>query len=136
MFIKSLLAMESYVQQAALQMTKTEIYKAKFTEDSWPGLEAINVRKQELYGDIEPIHWATIVPYELGGEDPLWAVECFQSDKQQAHFHYLTLGFTNLWYDTTFAEDEVNGFGFELTFRHLPVKDDPASHGHQLPVGG
>jgi hypothetical protein len=103
---------------------KREIYKAKFSEDSWPGLDAINVETQKLYGDQEPIHCATIVPYELGGEDPLWAVECFKSNKQQNHFHHITLGFTNLWYNEEYAENEINGFGFELTFRHLPVKGD------------
>jgi hypothetical protein len=89
------------------------------------GLNAINEREREIYGDQEPTHYATIVPYELGGEDPLWAVDLFQSDKQQKHFHFVTLGFTNLFYDEDFAEDEINGFGFELTFRHVPVQGDP-----------
>jgi hypothetical protein len=105
-------------------MTKTETYKQKFTKESWPGLEAINLKQQQLYGSQEPIHWATIVPYEFGGEGPLWAVECYKSERQQIHFHCMTLGFTNLWYDEAFAEDELNGFGFELTFRHLPFIGD------------
>ncbi|MDE3256101.1 MAG: suppressor of fused domain protein [Bacteroidota bacterium] len=105
--------------------TKTDIYKQTFTEDDSPGLDAINKREKEIYGDQEPTHFATTFPYELGGENPLWAVEHFISEKQQRHFHFITLGFTNLFYDEGFAEDEVNGFGFELTFRHLPVNGDP-----------
>jgi hypothetical protein len=105
--------------------TKTEIYKQTFTDDDAPGLDAINKREKEIYGDQEATHLATIVPYELGGEDPLWAVEHFISEKQQRHFHFITLGFTNLFYDDSLAEDEINGFGFELTFRHLPVNGDP-----------
>jgi len=104
--------------------SKIEIYKETYNEDSGPGLEAINLKEKELYGDQEPTHWATVVPYELGGEDPLWAVECFASDKQKRHFHYITLGFTSLWYDEECVEDETNGFGFELTFRYTPRKDD------------
>ena len=104
---------------------KADTYKQNFTEDDMPGLLAINEREKEIYGDQEPTHWATIVPYELGGEDPLWAVDCFVSEKETRHFHYVTLGFTNLFYDEEFAENEVSGFGFELTFRHLPVGGDP-----------
>ncbi|MDA3614348.1 suppressor of fused domain protein [Polluticaenibacter yanchengensis] len=105
--------------------TKTDIYKKTFTEDDAPGLDAINNREKEIYGAQEPTHLATVVPYELGGEDPLWAINYYISEKQKRHFHYITLGFTNLFYNEEFAEDEVNGFGFELTFRHLPVKKDP-----------
>lgn len=105
-------------------MTKTEIYKQTFSEDDFPGLDAISKREKEIYGEQEPTHLATIIPYHLGGEDPLWAINYYTSNKQQRHFHYVTLGFTNLFYDEGFAEDETNGFGFELTFRHLPVKGD------------
>jgi hypothetical protein len=105
--------------------TKTEIYKQAFTEDDAPGLDAINKKEKEIYGEQEPVHLATVLPYELGGEDPLWAIENFVSEKQQKHFHFITLGFTNLFYDEAFAEDDINRFGFELTFRHLPVNGDP-----------
>ncbi len=106
-------------------MTKTEIYKKTFTEDDWPGYDAISKKEKEIYENQEPTHWATIVPYELGGEDPLWAVDCFVSEKQEKHFHYISLGFSNLYYDEESAENEESGFGFELTFRHLQIADDP-----------
>ncbi|HLP53248.1 MAG TPA: suppressor of fused domain protein [Chitinophagales bacterium] len=105
--------------------SKTDLYKKNFTKDDAPGLNAINEREKSIYGEQEPTHWATLVPYELGGEDPLWAVNCFTSDNYEKHFHYISLGFTNLFYDEGFAEDLINGFGFELTFRHLPFEDDP-----------
>jgi len=105
--------------------TKKETYKQIFAHEDAPGLDAIAKKEKEIYGSQEPTHWATIVPWELGGEDPLWAIDCFNSTNQQSHFHYVSLGFTNLWYNEDFAENEVNGFGFELTFRHLPFKDDP-----------
>jgi hypothetical protein len=104
--------------------TKTEIYKKTFAKEDWPGLLAIQKKETELYGDQKPIHWATVVPYEFGGEDPLWAVDCFSNNSQQKHYHYISLGFTNLYYDESLAEDEINGFGFELTFRHLPFSED------------
>jgi len=105
--------------------SKIDIYKETYSDESSPGLDAISLREKEIYGEQDPTHWATVLPYELGGEDPLWAIECFKSNKQQKHLHYITLGFTNLWYDEEYAEDDVNGFGFELTFRCTPTADDP-----------
>ena len=104
--------------------SKTELYKKNFNEESIPGLDAIYGKLREVYSDQEPTHWATIVPYELGGGDPLWAVESYISQRQQHHLHFITLGFSNLFYDEEYAEDEVNGFGFEITFRYLPVKGE------------
>jgi len=105
-------------------LSKTKLYKEKFNEDSWPGLDSITKKQKEIYREQEPMHWATVVPYELGGEDPLWAIDCFNSEKQQKHFHFITLGFSNLYYDENYAEDEINGFGFEITFRYAPVKGE------------
>ena len=104
--------------------SKKSVYKRTYKDGDSPGLDAINSKEKEIYGNQEPTHWATVTPYELGGEDPLWAVECFVSEKQQKHFHYVSLGFTNLWYDEEAADDEISGFGFELTFRYIPLKDD------------
>lgn len=105
--------------------SKKELYRSLYTEDDMPGYDAINVAEKKIYGNQEPHHWATIHPYELGGKDPLWAVDCFNSINQQAHFHFITIGFSNLYFEPDYAEDEFSGFGFEITFRHLPVNDDP-----------
>jgi hypothetical protein len=105
--------------------TKTELYIKQFTEDDMPGYDAISATEKAIYGDQDPQHWATIVPFELGGEDPLWAVDCFNSNKQQPHFHFITAGFSNLYFEPDYAEDDFSGFGFEITFRHLPVTGDP-----------
>jgi hypothetical protein len=107
--------------------SRKDHYRNMFSQDDSPGLEAITRKQKDLYKEQEPTHWPTIVPYDIGGEDPLWAVNCFESERQQKHYHYITLGFTNLFYDENFAEDRVNGYGFELTFRHKPVAGDPES---------
>jgi len=105
--------------------TKKELYRKTYTKDDFPGYAAIQKSERAIYGDQEPHHWATIVPFELGGKDPLWAIDCFTSERQQQHFHYISLGFTSLYYDEELVEDEASGFGFELTFRHFPVEGDP-----------
>ena len=74
-------------------LTKTEIYKQTYKQDDLPGVDAITKKEKEIYRDQEPIHCATVIPYELGGEDPLWAVDCFISERQQKHFHY-----NNQWF--------------------------------------
>lgn len=104
---------------------KKRKYKKRYSENDFPGLDAISLKQKEIYGEQEPVHYATIVPYELGGEDPLWAVECYNSTRQDAHFHFMTIGFSNLFYDEDAIDDEYSGFGFEITFRHLPFNDDP-----------
>jgi hypothetical protein len=104
--------------------SRKDHYRKTFSTDDSPGLDAITRKEREIYQDQEPVHWSPAVPYELGGEDPLTTVDCFESEKQQPHFHYVTLGFTNLFYDERFAEDVVNGYGFELTFRYAPLRGD------------
>jgi len=103
---------------------KTQLYKQKFTEENSPGLDAIYEKVKKIYGDQLPTHWATVLPYELGGPDPLWAVEFYKSEKQIRHLHFISLGFSNLFYNEEFANDEVNGFGFEISFRYVPVNDE------------
>lgn len=100
-------------------------YLRKYKEIDAPGLDAINERELEIYGNQEATHIATAVSYEMGGKDPLWAVEYFKSEQQEKHLHYLTLGYTNLFYDAECADDATNGFGFEITFRHLLILGDP-----------
>jgi len=106
--------------------SKKELYTQLYTEDDMPGYDAISAKEKEIYGNQEPLHWATIVPFELGGEDPLWAIDCFKSAKQQPHFHFITSGFSNLYFEPDYSEDEFSGFGFEITLRYRPLKEELA----------
>ena len=105
-------------------MPKITTYKQAYNEESAPGADAISKKEKEIYGDQEPTSWATAISWEMGGDDPLRTINCYVSEHQQKHLHYVTMGFSNLFYDEAFAEDEINGYGFELTFRHLPVQGD------------
>lgn len=90
--------------------------------DNAPGWEAIDAALDQHYEGIEPMHWGTILPYNLGGEDPLYGVSVYQSFDQQSHLHYVTYGFSDL-YEKENDDPEVSGFGFELTFR-LAANED------------
>ena len=48
-----------------------EQYRAQYDEDDTVGWDAIDAALKTLYGDIEPRHYASIVKYATGGEDPL-----------------------------------------------------------------
>lgn len=53
----------------------------------------------------------------LGGEDPLDGLSIYESENQTEHFHIVSYGFTNLYYDEDFVGEEFSNWGFELTFR-------------------
>jgi hypothetical protein len=85
------------------------------TDDS-PGWDAIDEALWPIYGDREPYHVGTIIPYSLGGPDPIHGISAYKNDEPVPHWHYVTYGFTELWGKHN-TDPEVSGFGFELTFR-------------------
>ncbi len=91
------------------------------------GWDAIDGAIELLYPDQEPLHFGTIVPYMLGGNDPLQGISAYRSEAGGvAHWHFLTYGFSEL-YDKESEEPEVSGWGFELTFRlrRAPEEEQP-----------
>ena len=86
------------------------------TELNQAGFDAITDTMHRLYLDQEGLYYGTIIPYALGGNDPLDGVEVWKSEKGVPHWHYVTYGFTEL-YEKESEELEVSGYGFELTFR-------------------
>ena len=60
--------------------------------------------------------YGTIIPYSLGGGDPLDGVEVWESERGVPHWHYITYGFSEL-YEKENDTPDVSGYGFELTFR-------------------
>ena len=94
-----------------------ETYQKQFTEDDAVGWDCIDEKLATVYGEQEPRHYAPELPYELGGEDPLNGVSFYVSAEQEPHFHFVTYGFSELFYDEDSAGSEYSKFGFELTFR-------------------
>lgn len=81
-----------------------------------PGWDAIDEALAPLYGDQNPKHMGTVVPYELGGPDRIRGISAYRSDHGAAHWHYVTYGFSEL-FEKSSDDPEFSGFGFELTFR-------------------
>lgn len=85
-------------------------------DDRAPGWEALDAVLDQHYDNAEPMHWGTVLPYNLGGEDPLYGVSVYENRTQQPHLHYVTFGFSDL-FENENEDSEWSGFGFELTFR-------------------
>lgn len=84
--------------------------------DQAPGWDAIDEALKPIYGDQEPKHYGTLLPYSLGGQDPLDGISAYKSEQGGPHWHIVTYGFSELY--TKESENlEDSGFGFELTFR-------------------
>ncbi|RFU40753.1 suppressor of fused domain protein [Actinomadura logoneensis] len=81
--------------------------------DESPGWTAIDRALGTLYGDLAPRHFATVLPFRLGGPDPLDGVSAYPRDD---HWHYVSYGMSELYEKESENLDE-SGWGFEFTFR-------------------
>ncbi len=92
------------------------------------GWDAIDQALAKVYGDQEPMHYGTMIPYSLGGQDPLDGISAYKSESPFPHWHFVTYGFSEL-YEKELENKEYSGYGFELTFRlvrHENEEEPPA----------
>lgn len=101
-----------------------EQYKKEFSEDDAVGWLEIDKEFDNLYPNQEPKHFAPPLPYMLGGEDPLDGISYYESKKQEDHYHFITYGFSELYYNEEKVNGEFSKWGFELTFRLKPFEAD------------
>jgi len=80
------------------------------------GWDAIEEQMTRLYGSQEPKHYAALLPYSLGGKDPLNGISAYPAEQPYPHWHFVTFGFSEL-YEKESEDPEYSGYGFELTFR-------------------
>jgi hypothetical protein len=105
-------------------------YKQQYEgKDAAPGWDAIDARLKETYGLQEPKHWGTIIKHMFGGPDPLDGISAYECKAGGAdHLHFVTFGYSSLYYDEEAAGGEYSRFGFEMTFRlacELPPHEEP-----------
>ena len=80
------------------------------------GFDAIAQKLKQLYPKQDGIFYRSIIPYMLGGNDPLDGVEIWKSETGVPHWHYVTYGYSEL-YEKECEDPAVSGYGFEMTFR-------------------
>lgn len=104
-------------------------YKKKYTKDDAPGWLAIDKAIEALYPGQEPKHWAATLHYAVGGKDPIDGISFYEALRDgELYYHFVTYGFSNLYYDEELVGNDYSKFGFELTFRLKPYhldKDGP-----------
>lgn len=87
------------------------------------GWNAIDRELLKIYGEQEPIHYGTMIPYMLGGNDPLDGISIYLNNNEVPHWHYVTYGFSELFENESENKD-ISGYGFELTFRLKKEDED------------
>ncbi|MDR0271413.1 suppressor of fused domain protein [Paenibacillus sp.] len=92
-------------------------------EANTSGWDAIDQELSRIYGEQEPKHYGTILPYSLGGQDPLDGISAYKSDTPVPHWHFVTYGFSEL-YEKESENADYSGYGFELTLRLTRSKEE------------
>lgn len=92
-------------------------------ETNAPGWDAIDEAMRKVYGSQEPKHYGTLIPYMMGGADPLNGISAYTADSPIPHWHFVTYGFSEL-YEEQQDDPSVSGYGFELTFRLVKGEDE------------
>ena len=83
-------------------------------EDPQPlGWDAITAAFDRLYPGDSPTHFGCLIPWRLGGPDPLQGVSVYDGGDC---FHFVTYGLSDL-YDKEGNDPEYSGYGLEFTLK-------------------
>jgi len=78
------------------------------------GWDAITNAFEKLYpGQSKPLHFAPLLSWQLGGDDPIDGISVYEGD---GYYHFVTYGFSEL-YEKESENMEYSGYGFELTLK-------------------
>lgn len=79
-----------------------------------PGWDAITAAFDALYpGQTDPLHFGCLIPWRLGGPDPLQGISVYDAGDC---FHFVTYGLTDL-YEKEGNDPNYSGFGYEFTLK-------------------
>ena len=78
------------------------------------GWDAITEAFEKLYpGQENPLHYGTLIPWQLGGNDPLRGISVYDGGD---FWHFVSYGLSEL-YEKESEDPEWSGYGFELTLK-------------------
>lgn len=87
---------------------------AEREEIAAPGWDAITAAFDALYpGQTDPLHFGCLIPWRLGGPDPLQGISVYDAGDC---FHFVTYGLTDL-YEKEGKDPNYSGFGYEFTLK-------------------
>ena len=78
------------------------------------GWDAITEAFEKLYpGQDSPLHFGTLIPWQLGGNDPLRGISIYDGGD---FWHFVSYGLSEL-YEKESEDKEWSGYGFEFTLK-------------------
>ena len=78
------------------------------------GWDAITEAFEKLYpGQDDPLHYGTLIPWQLGGNEPLRGISVYDGGD---YFHFVSYGLSDL-YEKETDDPEWSGYGFEFTLK-------------------
>lgn len=104
-------------------MTEQE-YREQFDEEESVGWNAIDQELEKIYGQQEPRHYAAIIKWWMGGEDPLDGASIYANHESAFHRHIVSYGMSELYFNPESAGNTYSKWGFEFTFRIKPYEHD------------
>ncbi len=99
-----------------LDKFKKKIEEKDFKKDEvvMDGWKAIEDEFLKIYqGQTDPKHYGTLIPWSLGGNDPLDGISIYDGGE---YYHFVTFGLSEL-YEKENENKEYSGYGFELTIK-------------------
>lgn len=92
-------------------------YVSRFCDGDTPGWDAITAELSRVYPGVAPRHYATLVKYACGGNDPLDGFDIYDHQAFVFHRHLISYGMSELYYSPESSGGEFSRFGFEFTMR-------------------
>ena len=78
------------------------------------GWDAITKTFEKMYpGQEDPLHFAPLIPWRLGGNDPLQGISIYDGGD---FWHFVSYGLSEL-YEKESEDPEWSGYGFEFTLK-------------------
>ncbi len=78
------------------------------------GWDAITAAFDALYpGQDDPLHFGCLIPWQLGGPDPLQGISVYDGGD---YFHFVTYGLSDL-YEKEGKDPDYSGYGYEFTLK-------------------
>ena len=79
-----------------------------------PGWDAIENECKRVYpNQTNPIHYGTLISWDLGGDDPLEGISVYEGED---YYHFVTYGLSEL-YEKVSSNKDVSGYGMEFTYK-------------------
>lgn len=100
-----------FLDKLKKKIEKKDTRNDEVVMDGWSAIEDACLKMYP--GQTNPKHYGTIIPWSLGGNDPLDGISIYDGGE---YYHFVTFGLSEL-YEKENENKEYSGYGFELTVK-------------------